>query len=174
MPGSLTLKTEPIPHRDNKKRKIVAVPELLPERVELTKQSNEIEVEVEPIQIYLDNDGSEQEMLAEPIDDQSTIKTEIVGIGPQSTSGHIEIFEQRIINNSLSYTIPRTSVLVLTNDGNYVITKLDDDVNKTDEIEIPTPQVKEIIILNGSNDVQLTNMGVDYQTVQQTDYDDSR
>lgn len=152
------------------------MPELLPERVELTKHSTEteIEVEMEPIQIYLDNAEQEStEILTEPIEDHS-IKTEMVEIGPETTSGHIEILEQRIINSPLSYTIPKTSVLVLTTEGNYVITKLDDNVNKTDEIEISPPQVKEIIILNGSNDMQLTNMGIDYQPIQQTVYNDSR
>lgn len=177
MPGSLTLKKEPVTKRDNSKRKIVAVPELLPERVELTKQPNEIELE--PMQIYLDSDGIEQEstemleVIHQPIE-----KDELVEIVPQTTaatagrtSGHIEILEQRLINsplsNALSYSIPKTSVLVLTTDGNYVITKLDDDVSKTDEIQVSPPQVKEIIILNG-NDLQLADvgMGIDYQTIQ--------
>lgn len=105
---------------------------------------------------------------------ESTMKNEMVEIDAQTTSGQIEILEQRIINNPLSYTIPKTSVLVLTTDGNYVITKLDDDVNKTDEIGISPPQVKEIIILNGSNDVQLPNMGINYQPIQQAVYDDAR
>lgn len=150
-----------MPKRDNSKRKIVAVPELLPERVELTKQSNEIEME--PMQIFLDSGGIEQE---------PTEVLESIEMVPQSTtSRHIEILEQSIIksplSNALSYTIPNTSVLVLTSDGNYVITKLEDDVSKTNEIQVSPPQVKEIIILNG-NDLQLTNMGmgIDYQTIQ--------
>lgn len=171
MPGSLTLKNEPVPKRANTKRKIVAVPELLPERVELTKQSSQIEIE--PMQIYLDNDGIEQEsteIVSVPID-QPMVESEVIEIAPQSTSTsrHIEVLEQRIISSPLSYTIPKTSVLVLTTDGNYVITKLDDDVNKTNEIEISQPQVKEIIILNGNeNDVQLADMGIDYPPIQQT------
>lgn len=170
MPGSLTLKKEPVTKRDNSKRKIVVVPELLPERVELTKQSNEMKME--PIQIYFDQEPTE---MLESID-QPIMKNELVEIMPETTTTttttpeQIEILEQRIINsqsNALSYTIPKTSVLVLTTDGNYVITK--------------PPQVKEIIILNG-NDLQLTNMGmemgIDYQTIQyereQTIVDDDR
>lgn len=165
-----------MPKRDHSKRKVIAVPELLPERVELTKQTNEMEIE--PVQIYLDSDEIEQEAmeLLEPID-QSTMKNEYVEVVPETASERIEILEQKIIsgplNNALSYSIPKTSVLVLTTDGNYVITKLDDGDNKTDEIQISPPQVKEIIILNG-NDLQLTNMGIDYQTVQQTVDDNTR
>lgn len=171
MPGSLTLKKEPNLKRNNTKRKIVTVPELLPERVELTKQSENIEIE--PMQIYLDNSEIEQESTEiisdEPIE-QHMMKNEVIEIGPQSTSGHIEILEQRIISSPLSYTIPKTSVLVLTTDGNYVITKLDDDVNKTDEIEISPPNVKEIIILNGNN----MQLGMNYQPIQQTVDDNTR
>lgn len=175
MPGSLTLKKESTSNRDSSKRKIVAVPELLPERVELTKQSNEVEVEVEvePMQVYLDSEGEMLESMDQPV-----VKSRLLEIMPQLTTGtttktseNVEILGQRIIDSTLSSalscTVPKTSVLVLTTDGNYVITRLDDDVNKTDDIQDSPPQVKEIIVLNGNN-VQLTNMGlgIDYQTIQ--------
>lgn len=172
MPGSLTLKKEPIPKRDVTRRKIVPVPELLPERVELTKQLNKINIE--PIQIYLDNGECKQEpteMLVEA--NESTMENELYEFGSHTTSGQIEILEQRIINNPLPYTNSKSSVLLVTNDGNYVITKLDGNISKINEIEVSQPQVKEIIILNGSNDVQLSNVEIDYQPIQQTVYDDS-
>lgn len=172
------MKKEPLGKRDHSKRKIVTVPELLPERIELTKQSNELEIE--PIEIYLDSNAIEQESmeLIETID-QPILRNDFVEMMPQTTKGQIEILDHKIINsheltNTLSYTIPKakTSLLVVTTDGNYVITKLDDDVNKTDEIEISPPQVKEIIILN-SNDLHLTSMGTDYQSIQQNVDDDN-
>lgn len=144
----------------------------MPERVELTKQCNEIEME--PMQIHLESNEIEQDSieLLEPID-QPILRNEFINILPQTTTGPIEILEHKLISNPLSYTMPKTSLLVFTTDGNYVITKLDDDVHKTDEIEISPPQVKEIIFLN-SNDLQLTNMTMNYQAIKQNVDDVSR
>lgn len=165
VPGSLTLKKEPVTKWDHSKRKVVEVPELLSERAKLTKRS--IESETEPLQIYLESDEIEQ--VATQM--QPLLKDALVESEPETTTELVEVVEQKIISsplrNALSYTIPRTSVLVVTTDGNYVITKLEDDVNRTNDIQFSPPHVNEIIILDGK-DLQLTNMGVNYQTIQQT------
>lgn len=171
VPGSLTLKKEPTMKRYQSKRKVVVVPEILTERVELSKQSDD--VDVDPLEIYLDSSAIEQEPmeLLESID-QPMLKDQFIEMVPQTTTTteQIEILEHKLISNpltnTLSYTMPKTSLLVLTTDGNYVITKLNDNVHKTNAINISQPQLKEIIILNG-NDLQLTNMAMNYQTIQQ-------
>lgn len=168
------MKTEPpAAKRVESKRKIVTVPELSPERIELTKQSDEIEME--PMQMYLEANAIEQTSmeLMEPID-QPILREDYIDMMPQTTAaGPIEILEHKLISNPLSFTMPKTSLLVLTTDGNYVITKLDDGVHKTNEIGSSPPQVKEIIILN-SNNLQLPNIAMDYQTIQQNVDDNSR
>lgn len=174
VPGSLTMK------RDSTKwshaKRIVAVPELLSERAELTKQS----VETEPLQIYLESDGIEQdatemkESILQPL-----LKDDVVESMPEMTTQLVEIVEEKAVDNplsaALSYSIPRTSVLVLTSDGNYMITKLGDDImTSANALQFTQPQVKEIIILNGNN-LQQTNMGIDYEPIiQQTVIENNR
>ncbi|XP_031617514.1 zinc finger protein 665-like [Contarinia nasturtii] len=169
VPGSLTLKKESPVKRAYAKRKIVSVPELLSVRAELTSQT--VQPKVEPIDDQHEFD--EFLILNKPesreIDESNNfVKSEMnESIENDPSSGCIEIIDQSILNSplatensSISYNIAKSSVLVLTADGNYMIANLEDD-KKPIELKVSQPpQVEQVFILN-SNDIQFTEMEVD-------------
>lgn len=141
------------------------VPELLSVRTELTSQKvatkTEIEQNCEEEFLILSKQervDEEDEELNVHIKQQPELKIDPV---PQE----IEFIDQKVLNapssGTISYNIPKNGVLVVTADGNYVITSLGSDLLKnTNEPKVLQPQVEQIIILNG-NDLQFTNMEID-------------
>lgn len=163
VPGSLTLKKEHIRKRSYAKRKVITVPELLSERAELASQSQEQQNDVHVVTKEENEDFEEFLILdnQKPIESNTFIDVKN-GIEPQSDG--IEILNDKMLsppsNNTISYSIPKSSVLVLTPDGNYVIASLENDMKTGNEIRIPPPQLEQIIILN-SGDIQFAEMEVE-------------
>lgn len=173
VPGTLTLKKENQNKRSNSKQKIMTVPELLSVRTELTSQKVATKTEIEQnneeeFLILSKQERAEEEEENElnvHIEKQPELKIEPV---PQE----IEFIDQKVLNapssGTISYNIPKNGVLVVTADGNYVITSLGSNLLKnTNEPKVLQPQVEQIIILNG-NDLQFTNMEIDSQDNERT------
>lgn len=149
----------------------MSVPELLSVRTELTSQKVETKTEIEQnheeeffIQSKQECVEEEEELIGH-IKQQPELKIEPV-------SQEIEFIDQKVLNapssGTISYNIPKNGVLVVTADGNYVITSLGSDLLKnTNEPKVLQPQVEQIIILNG-NDLQFTNMEIDSQDNERT------
>lgn len=149
----------------------MSVPELLSVRTELTSQKVETKTEIEQNheeEFFIQSKQEcveEEEELSVHIKEQPELKIEPV-------SQEIEFIDQKVLNapssGTISYNIPKNGVLVVTADGNYVITSLGSDLLKnTNEPKVLQPQVEQIIILNG-NDLQFTNMEIDSQDNEQT------
>lgn len=181
VPGSLTIKKEHISRRTHSKRKIVSVPALLSVRAELTRQSNQIDSEPkDEIQEFEEILIVEEQKPDDFIETSEYTKTEVDEIEPDTEC--IEILDQKTTLNSPPTTsnrtiscnipnIPKSSLLVVTANGNYVITSLESNVTKrSNEIKAPPPQVEQIIILN-SNDLQFTDMEVDCEVNEQNEDD---
>lgn len=149
----------------------MSVPELLSVRTELTSQKVATKTEIEQNleeEFFIQSKQEcvdEEEELNVHIKQQPELKIEPV-------SQEIEFIDQKVLNapssGTISYNIPKNGVLVVTADGNYVITSLGSDLLKnTNEPKVLQPQVEQIIILNG-NDLQFTNMEIDSQDNEQT------
>lgn len=149
----------------------MSVPELLSVRTELTSQKVATKTEIEQNleeEFFIQSKQEcveEEEELSVHIKEQPELKIEPV-------SQEIEFIDQKVLNapssGTISYNIPKNGVLVVTADGNYVITSLGSDLLKnTNEPKVLQPQVEQIIILNG-NDLQFTNMEIDSQDNEQT------
>lgn len=156
------MKKEHVEKRSYAKRKVITVPELLSERAELASQSehqNDVQIETK-----MENEDFEEFLILDKQKpNESNTFTEVkTEIEPQSEC--IEILNDKMLsqpsNNTISYSIPKSSVLVLTPDGNYVIASLENDVKTGNEIRIPPPQLEQIIILN-SGDIQFAEMDVE-------------
>lgn len=150
----------------------MSVPELLSVRTELTspKVATKTEIEQNCEEEFLilskqERVDEEEEELNVHIKQQPELKIDPV-------SQEIEFIDQKVLNapssGTISYNIPKNGVLVVTADGNYVITSLGSDLLKnTNEPKVLQPQVEQIIILNG-NDLQFTNMEIDSQDIERT------
>lgn len=185
VPGSLTLKKERVAKRSYSKRKIISVPELLSERAELTNQSNEMKMEStaedQEFQEYIILNESKSNTTVESIqsskteakselsEEMTSFQQENIEIMGQEEEEVEKVFSQPTSSNTISYSIQKPSVLVLTADGNYVIASLENEVQKSNEIQVAAPPpIEQIIILNGS-DLQFAEMAVDCQTEGLTD-----
>lgn len=137
--------------RSYTKRKVISVPELLSERAELTGQSDDSNV-----QPKMENQEYEEYLILDKqkVDESTNCpNVELNDINPQNEC--VQVLDEKMMcppsNSTISYSIPKSSVLVLTADGNYVIASLDNNVNKMNELRAPPPQLEQIIILNSSN-----------------------
>lgn len=180
VPGSLTIKKEHHARRNYSKRTVISVPASLSARTELARQSDQTNTEPKhEIQEFEEILIVEELKSDEIIETSDYMKTEVDEIEPQT--GCIETVDQKALNSQLTTNnttiscnipnMPKSSVLVVTANGNYVITSLESNVTKRpNEIKAPPPQVEQIIILN-SNDLQFTDMEVDCQVDEQNDDD---
>lgn len=151
VPGSLTL--SPV-KRAYAKRKIVSVPELLSVRAELAGQTEPMKVESNDEQPF-----DEFLILNNKPDSNETndfVKSEANAIEIASAPSGECIAEN---TSTISYSIPQSSVLVLTSAGNYMIFG-NDIAKKPIQLKVEQPQVEQVIILN-SNDIQFGEMNVD-------------
>lgn len=170
----MTLKKEHKNKEIRSRRKIVSVPELLSARAELTSQMAQTKDEID------ENPQEFEEFLIlnkqdsiDVLDSNAYIKPE--EHGHEIETEQIEIIDQKVMQapsaGTISYNIPKNGVLVVTSDGNYVITSLDNNiVKKPAAPKVVQPQVEQIIILNG-NDLQFTNMEMGCQDNGHTDID---
>lgn len=143
------------------KRKIVSVPELLSVRAELANQTESVKIESNDEQqfdefLFLNNKPDTDETNNFMKNEANTIET-----APTSSDECIEMLEIAENNSTISYSIPQSSVLVLTSAGNYMITNLGNDMAKKPiQLKMDQPQVEQVIILN-SNDIQFSDMNVE-------------
>lgn len=163
--GSFTLKKEDSVKRALAKRKIVSVPELLSERTELTNRADQMKTgsneEPNEFEEFLILNKPEPEIIVT----NNVVKSEINETEPASSTECLKILNTPLTSNnsSISYSFSKSSVLVVTADGNYVITSLANDVPKK---PVAPPQIEQVIILN-SNDIQFAEMEVDCQDADQ-------
>lgn len=152
--------------RSYAKRKIITVPELLTERAELTSQSDEhqsqydVEMKVECENLKNECTILENQKVIQS-ENYTSMKADLNEIESQTEC--IELLDEKQ-SSTISYNMPKSSVLVLTPDGNYVIASLENEVKRETEIRIPPPQLEQIIILN-SGDLEFTEMEVE-QTIE--------
>lgn len=164
VPGSLTLKKESTRKRANSRRKIVSVPELLSVRTELTNQTPSTKIEAKD-----DHQDYEEFLILNKQDPMEILESDAVNeIEPKTQ----QIIEQKVLNSpssgTISLNIPKNGVLLVTADGNYVITNMNSDIiKKPNEPKVAQPHVEQIIILNG-NDLQFTNMEMECQDSDRT------
>lgn len=124
----------------------------------------ELESQSDPLNTQSGQEFEEYLILDKQKSDESITYTnvDLDELKPQAEC--IQVLNEKILsspsNSSVSYNIPKSSVLVLTADGNYVIASLGSDTKKVNEIRAAPPQLEQIIILN-SDDLQFAEMEVD-------------
>lgn len=157
------MKNEKPVKRAYAKRKIVAVPELLSVRAELTNQTEQLKIEPKDDH----NEFEEFLILNKP-------EPEITDVESVPSTECIKILDEGILNapqtnnsSTISYNFPKTSVLMLTANGNYVIANLSNDVpKKPAEIKVLPQPMEQVIILN-TNELQFAEMEVECQETDQ-------
>ena len=150
------------------------MPELLSVRAELASQTESVKVESNDEQQF-----DEFLILNNKPDTNGTNNFEkseanAIETAPASSGECIEMLEIAENNSTISYSIPQSSVLVLTSAGNYMITSLGNDIAKKPiQLKMEQPQVEQVIILN-SSDIQFGEMNVDCSQQIEEVIDDKR